>query len=228
MKVRRGSRLPVEELEPYLLAAPQPPARLDWQQVFGNNHPVEMEIGFAKGLFLLNASEAHPDVNFVGVEIVRKLQLFTANRIAKRKRTNVRLACADARAFLRDAVVAGSLRAVHVYFPDPWWKKRHHKRRLFTPLFLDETARVLEPAGRLYFVTDVEEYYLNVHDMVGEHPWFQMIPPPDLSTPSHDLDYLTNFDRKFRKEGRPIYRLSAELTSRSKKIPQETPPSQPT
>jgi tRNA (guanine-N7-)-methyltransferase len=117
---------------------------------------------------------------------------------------------------------------VHVYFPDPWWKKRHHKRRLFTPEFLDETTRVLEPGGRLYFVSDVEAYYQTVHDMVSRHPRFEMVPPPELSSPSHDFDYLTNFDRKFRKEGRPIYRLSARLTATAKKITQETPPSRPT
>ena len=119
--MRRVRRLPLENLEPYLLSLPDPPAPIDWPALFGNNHPVELEVGFGKGLFLLTAALANPDVNFVGVEVVRKYQLFTATRLAKRQVPNVRLACADARLFLRDCVAAASVQAVHVYFPDPWW-----------------------------------------------------------------------------------------------------------
>ena len=135
MTVRRGVRLPLEQLAPYLLTVPDPTALLDFQTVFGNTRPVEMEIGFGKGLFLLNTAISRPDVNFLGVEIERKYQLFTANRIAKRGLANVRLVCADARAFLRDCIRADSVQALHVYFPDPWWKTRHRKRRLWTPEF---------------------------------------------------------------------------------------------
>src|SRR5205807_7068201 len=122
---------PLEELQPYLFELPKsgsgPPAPLDWRAVFGNDHPVEIEVGFGKGLFLLNAATARPDVNFAGIEIERKYQLFTATRLAVRKLGNVRVACADARLALRDHVPGASVQAVHVYFPDPWWKKRHHK-----------------------------------------------------------------------------------------------------
>ena len=110
-----------------------------------------MEVGFGKGLFLLSRPPtAIPDVNFVGVEIVRKYQLYTATRLAKRRPdATCASACADARLFLRDCVGAASLQAVHVYFPDPWWKKRHHKRRVFTAEFAAQCVRVLRPGGRL-------------------------------------------------------------------------------
>ncbi len=181
-----------------------------WIALFGNDRPVELEVGFGKGLFLLAASETHPDVNFVGVEIVRKYQLFTATRLAKRERKNVRVACADARLFLRDCVGTGSLAALHVYFPDPWWKTRHHKRRVFTAEFVGQAVRVLRPGGRLCAATDVEGYYKLMLELLDPRTELRPLPPPEPGTPAHDLDYLTNFERKFRKQGKPIHRLTCE------------------
>ncbi len=215
MSVRRGPRLPLEELQPYLLEAPPSPPEgplvaLDWSALFGNTNPVEIEVGFGKGLFLLNASAARPDVNFVGIEIVRKYQLFTATRLAKRARRNVRVACADARILLRDHAPSESVRAVHVYFPDPWWKKRHHKRRVFTDEFAVQCARVLAPGGHLHVATDVEDYAQMVREVVAAHASLRELPAPEEKGPENDLDYLTNFERKFRAQGKPIYRLLYE------------------
>ena len=210
MSARRSPRLPPEELAPYLLGLPDPPAPFDWAAVFGADRPVEIEVGFGKGLFLLTAAQARPDVNFVGAEIVRKYQLFTATRLAKRGMRNVRVACADARLFLRDRVASGSVHALHVYFPDPWWKKRHHKRRLFTPEFAAECARVLRPGGRLHFVTDVEDYFHMAAGLLAAQAALRPLPPPEPGDPRHDLDYLTNFERKFRKQGKPVWRACYE------------------
>jgi tRNA (guanine-N7-)-methyltransferase len=205
MSVRRGKRLPLEALGPYLLTAPEPPARLSWPALFGNDHPVELEVGFGKGLFLVTSAQARPDVNFVGVEIVRKYQLFTATRIAKRGLANVRLACADARLFLR-AVEPASVHVLHVYFPDPWWKTRHHKRRLFTAEFVQEAVRVLRPGGVFSIATDVGDYFAVMKELLAATP-LEAQPPPEPGTPAHDLDYLTNFERKARKKGEAVYRL---------------------
>ena len=210
--MRRVRRLPLEELAPYLLPVPDPPAPIDWAALFGNDHPVELEVGFGKGQFLLTAALANPEVNFAGVEVVRKYQLFTATRMAKRDLRNVRLACADARLFLRDCVAVGSLSAAHVYFPDPWWKKRHHKRRVFTPEFVAEVTRVLAPGGRLLAATDVPEYAAVIAELVPAHTPLRPLPPPPEHQPAHDLDYLTNFERKFRKQGKPIHRAFYERT----------------
>jgi tRNA (guanine-N7-)-methyltransferase len=212
LTVRRGVRLPLEQLAPYLLAVPDPPAPLDVQAVFGNAHPVEIEVGFGKGLFLLNTATARPDVNFLGVEIERKYQLFTANRLAKRGLLNVRLGCADARLFLRDYVTAESVRAIHVYFPDPWWKQRHRKRRLWTLAFAAECVRVLRQGGRLHIATDVEEYFGVMAALLADQRSLRPLPPPDEKTPEHDLDFLTNFERKARKAGEAVYRAVYEKT----------------
>jgi tRNA (guanine-N7-)-methyltransferase len=208
--VRRGVQLPLEQIAPYLLAVPEPPAPLDFRDIFANGHPVELEVGFGKGLFLLTDSMARPEVNFLGVEIERKYQFFTANRIAKRGLANVRLVCADARQFLRDCIPTQSIQAIHVYFPDPWWKKRHHKRRLWTREFVTQCERVLRPGGRLHTATDVAEYFAHYTALLAEQPGLQPVPPPTEITPQHDMDYLTNFERKSRQAGKPVYRAIYE------------------
>jgi tRNA (guanine-N7-)-methyltransferase len=200
--VRGGVRLPLEQLQPYLLTPPEAPMPLSWPAVFGNDHPVEIEVGFGKGLFLLTASQQYPDVNFLGIEIERNYQLFTANRIAKRHLGNVRLVCTDARAFLRQHVGDASVQAVHVYFPDPWWKQRHRKRRVFTEDFAVSCARVLRPGGRLEVRSDVEEYFALITELVAKGT--------DLTaaTPQKSDTFRTNFERKYRERGKAIYAAS--------------------
>jgi tRNA (guanine-N7-)-methyltransferase len=215
--VARTRKLPLEQLVPFLLAdvprgTSAPP--IVWRELFGNDNPVEVEVGFGKGLFLASAGAANPDVNFFGVEIVRKFQLYAATRLAKRNLANVRVACADGRVLLKDRVAAGSVQAVHVYFPDPWWKARHRKRRVFTPEFAHTAGTVLRTGGRLLVATDVEAYFGVMTQIVRDlGPAFRELPAPSASDPKHDMDYLTNFERKFRKEGRPIYRAAYERTA---------------
>jgi tRNA (guanine-N7-)-methyltransferase len=190
-----------------------PAPAIVWRDLFDNDHPVEVEVGFGKGLFLTTAAAVRPDTNFFGVEIVRKYQLYAATRLARRELRNVRVACADGRILLRDRVTPGSVEAVHVYFPDPWWKARHRKRRVFTPEFARTAGTVLRTGGRLSIATDVEAYHGVMTQIVRDlGPAFLELPPPPPTEPRHDMDYLTNFERKFRKEGRPIYRAEYERT----------------
>jgi tRNA (guanine-N7-)-methyltransferase len=203
LSVRRGSHLPLETLSPYLLQVPDPPRPFELASVFGNTNAVEIEVGFGKGLFLLTSAQAKPQANYVGIEIERKYQLFTANRIAKRSLTNVRLVQADARTFLRDCVPTSSIEAIHVYFPDPWWKKRHQKRRVFTAPFVAECARVLKAGGILRVATDVEEYFTIILDllrqqaMLHERQWLDALSQESAAT---------NFERKARERGQSVYR----------------------
>ncbi len=204
--MRHRGRLPLDELTPYLLPLPDPPAAIDWTALFGNDHPVELEVGFGKGLFLLTSAIAHPEVNFAGVEIIRKYQLFTATRMAKRALPNVRLAWGDALLMLRDYVAPGSLQAVHVYFPDPWWKKRHHKRRVFTSEFAALCQRALRPGGRLSVATDVEEYFGLMREALAPLDGLRELPP----APAEAGDCQTNFERKAREKGQAVYRARFE------------------
>jgi tRNA (guanine-N7-)-methyltransferase len=116
------------------------------------------------------------------------------------------MSCADARVLLRDHVPAGSVRAVHVYFPDPWWKKRHHKRRVFTGDFVASVVRALSPGGRLHIATDVEAYFHVMRDLVTARPELRITPASGSAEP----DCVTNFERKARELGTPVHRLAAE------------------
>lgn len=211
--MRKTKRLPREALAPFHIDIPgqwtMPGRALEpvpWSAVFPKPQPVELEVGFGKGLFLTNSGVARPDTNFFGIEIVRKYQLYATERIALRDLPNVRTCCADAKRILREMVEPETVSVVHVFFPDPWWKTKHKKRLLFTEDFAALVLRVLKPNGVLHFVTDVHDYFDMVTELLAAIPAFQLLPTPEENSPEHDMDYLTNFERKFRQEGRPIYR----------------------
>ncbi len=130
-----------------------------WQSIFGNDRPVEIEIGPGTGSFILSAAGRCPETNFFGIEHSRGRAFRLQAAIAGRGVTNVRVLAADAACVVATLVPPASVQAVHIYFPDPWWKRRHHRRRLFTPQFAAALAGVLVARGRLYVATDVEEVF---------------------------------------------------------------------
>jgi tRNA (guanine-N7-)-methyltransferase len=196
-------------LNPEQHAGPEP---LCWAAVFGTGHPVELEIGSGKGLFLASAGNQNPAHNFLGIELSRKYARLAAERVVRRGIGNVRVWPGDARAVLARLVPDASVRAVHIYFPDPWWKKRHRKRRVFTGALLASVVRVLEPGGEFHVATDVEEYFDVISTLTAAECRLVSLTVPLAKTPEHDLDYLTNFERKFRIEGRTIFRASYRMS----------------
>jgi len=207
---RRRADLDVSHvlLEPEAFPADEP---LRWAELFSDDLPVVLEIGSGKGLFLANAASKRPDHNFFGIEIARKYARLAAERLVKSGLGNVRMWPGDAGSLMSRRVTPGSLAEVHVYFPDPWWKKRHKKRRVFNETLVDSIARALRPAGELHVATDVEEYHGVIRELVGNDPRYVEVEPPPLGDPESDHDYLTNFERKYRIEGRPVYRSSYRL-----------------
>ncbi len=193
--------------------APRSPGLIDWQHLFGNANPVEVEVGMGKGLFLLTTAAARPDTNFFGLEIVRKYQLYATSRFARRGLTNVKTVCADAKWVLRTFVPAASVAAVHVYFPDPWWKARHKKRRVFTPGFAADAARVIAPGGRLLVATDVEEYFGVMAGIVRGLPAFRERRTETTTGTVEEAGYETNFERKARQKGTPVWRAEFDRTN---------------
>lgn len=198
------ARTPRPDTSPFTITMPEAP--VSWPDIFGNGHPVELEIGSGKGLFLLNAAAREPSRNFLGVEMAKKYAYKSAERIARAGLTNVKVLPGDARKFLHEFVPAESVTALHIYFPDPWWKTRHRKRRVFCEPFVIDVARALSAQGDFHFATDVQEYFGVMRELMSEHPEFLPQVEPEPKTPEHELDYLTNFERKYRIEGRPIYR----------------------
>ncbi|MGQ0636884.1 MAG: tRNA (guanosine(46)-N7)-methyltransferase TrmB [Planctomycetaceae bacterium] len=202
----------IPDLQPWFLTPAEiPPPPLDWREFFGNAQPVEVEVGTGRGLFLVNAATATPAVNFLGIECDFKEGRRAARRLQKRALANARILGADARLVVSRYIVDASVQAVHVYFPDPWWKRRHRKRRVFTPEFVVQAARILRPGGVLHAWTDVEEYFGVMRELLAANPTFRELPAPAERAPEHDMDYHTSFERKKRKEGRPIFRGRWEL-----------------
>lgn len=203
--------VPIPDLRPYFQTYDDlGDGPLDWTKFFGNIHPVEVEIGTGRGMFLVNAGETHPAMNFVGMEIEYTEARHAAKRLQKRGSPNVRILGGDARIGMPKYLATGTVSAVHVYFPDPWWKRRHHRRRIFNDWFVTEAARILVPGGLLHAWTDVEEYFGVMTATVAANADFLPLPAPEERPAAHDLDYHTSFERKKRQAGFPIYRARWE------------------
>ena len=182
---------------------------LDWAEAFGAEGPVEVEIGIGKGRFLLASAEGRPDVLHFGIEWANKYLRIAEARAAKRGLRNVRFARVDARELVERAVPTDSVSAYHVFYPDPWPKKRHHKRRFIRPETADHLARTLVAGGKLHVSTDHEEYWDVIREVLDSHPAFERLAEfGDESFPFPLDQPLTNYEAKYRIEGRKRQRAS--------------------
>ena len=197
---------PHSDLRPWFQTVADVGDSIDWSTFFETPAPVELDIGCGRGLFLVNAALAKPATNFLGLEIDYREGRRTAKRLRKREMGNARVIGGDSRLVLEHMIEPQSVAAAHVYFPDPWWKKRHHKRRLFTDRFVLLLARVLEYGGLVHTWTDVEDYFDVISGLMNHSVLFSTLPAPPERKAQHDLDYQTSFERKKRKAGFPIYR----------------------
>jgi tRNA (guanine-N7-)-methyltransferase len=175
--------------------------RLDLAQLFGNANPVILEIGSGKGRFLISSAAAQPDANFIGIEKSLHYHRVIRDRVLKRHLENVRLINYDAFPVLRDMIPDASLSEIHIYFPDPWPRKREQKRRIIRPETLAEMQRTLVPGGSAIYVTDHREYFEAAAPLIASvFPSEPRIPGP------HDPP-RTNYEAKYRAEGRGIYEV---------------------
>lgn len=204
--MRKPKKLPPEELTPFVhelrRSEPfRPLPVIDWSDLFQNEAPVEIEVGFGKGTYLVHAATRTPERNFYGIEIEAKYHFYVASRLARRRLTNARVCCGDAKAILTQCVADASVEVVHVYFPDPWWKRRHWKRRLFTQDFAESCARVIRPGGELSIATDVEEYFGTMTGIISGMSEFEELPRTELHP-----EVQTNFEKKALERGGAVYR----------------------
>jgi len=192
--------------EPNLLSIPDEAGIIAWREIFGNDHPVELEIGSGKGTFLIAIAEAKPEHNYVGIEYAKAYAEFAADRLRRHALANARMVHGEASWWIRCHVPDNSLTAVHVYFPDPWPKARHHKRRLVQLPFLKEVHRMLVPGGRLRLVTDHADYFVNMQAMLAGQTDLTVVPfePPVALKENAPAGSIvgTNFERKYIAEGR--------------------------
>jgi tRNA (guanine-N7-)-methyltransferase len=180
---------------------------LRFEAIFGRFAPVEMEIGVGKGRFLIDAAERDPATDFLGLEWSVKHMRIARDRAAKRGLVNVRLHRGDARHVLASLLEDRALARVHVYCPDPWPKKRHHKRRLFIPETTRHLERVLAPGGTLSVSTDYAEYFEAIVAVVTEVTRLERAVDPRLAGDAPESG-RTNYEVKYLAAGRAIHRAT--------------------
>jgi len=182
---------------------------LDLARLFGNRRPVEVEVGSGKGAFLLARASLRPEVNLLGIEWLEGYAAYAADRAYRASLENVRVLCADAAEVFRSALPAGCVSRVHIYFPDPWPKRRHRRRRLVQVPFLSDVRRVLRPGGWVGIVTDHEEYFEHIRRVLHRCAGLTVVrfgPGPGGSA-----EWLvgSNFERKYRTAGKRLYAVAA-------------------
>jgi tRNA (guanine-N7-)-methyltransferase len=169
----------------------------------------EAEIGFGKGRYLLRRCQEDPGRRFLGIELAGEYHGLFVHRARRRGLANWVALRGDALYLLSAVLPRGAAEAVHVYFPDPWPKARHQKRRLFDPETVDLVLGLLRPGGRLLFATDFLEYGELVAEILEAHPALSVTRRDRL----WDEGPRTNYEAKYIEEGRPILRLEAILNS---------------
>jgi tRNA (guanine-N7-)-methyltransferase len=180
--------------------------KADFYSVFKTKAPVEVEIGSGKGTFLVWQAQSHPDTNFLGIEYTRKVYRYSVDRIGRRGLTNVRIIRTEAVDFVKNCIPDGSVQAFHIYYPDPWPKKRHNKRRFFSQANLEELLRCLVPGGRIQLATDHEDYWQQMDSVIeAAGPRVRRV---DFERPAGAAEgevVGTNYERKYRKESRSTF-----------------------
>jgi tRNA (guanine-N7-)-methyltransferase len=182
---------------------------LDFTQIFGRAGPVHIEVGSGKGAFLVHQAKAQPEANFLGIEWARKYFRFAVDRVGRWGLTNVRLVRADAPVFIRDLVPENSVDCFHIYFPDPWPKRRHLRKRFVQASNVEVLIRRLKPGGEIRMATDHADYYEQMCQVTSAYAG--QLEPIEFQRPAGAREGEltgTNYERKYVKEDRPIHTLA--------------------
>ncbi|MFV0557279.1 MAG: tRNA (guanosine(46)-N7)-methyltransferase TrmB [Enterococcus sp.] len=187
-----------------------------WAEHFGNNHPIHIEIGMGKGRFITEMAKAHPEINYIGVEIQVSVVSHAMDKIVADEIPNIQLLHVDGSA-LTDYFAESEVDQIYLNFSDPWPKTRHEKRRLTSAEFLKVDEAILKPNGEIHFKTDNQglfEYSLasfSQYGMLIEQVWL------DLHTSQFEGNIMTEYEEKFSSRGQRIYRVEARFPDKTKK-----------
>lgn len=211
--VRREGRLTIAQKRALETLWPQfglePTSRFDWPEIFGREAPRTLEIGFGNGESLLAQALAHPEQDYLGIEVHRPGVGHLLSELQKHSLSNLRVFCVDAVDVLQALPPAG-LDGLQLYFPDPWHKTRHHKRRLVQPAFASLVARVLKPGGRWLLATDWAPYAEHMREILNAQAEFVNLATDRNFVPRPAERGLTRFERRGLKLGHAVFDLAYE------------------
>jgi tRNA (guanine-N7-)-methyltransferase len=178
---------------------------LDFAAVFGRDAPTVLEIGFGMGETTAAIAQAHPETNYLAIEVHSPGVGSLLKLIAERGLSNVRIVQYDAVEVIEHMIAPAAAAGIHIFFPDPWPKKRHHKRRLIRAPFVHVVASCLAPGGYLHLATDWEDYAQQMLDVLNQEPLLVNTVPDYAPRPDHRP--LTKFEQRGRKLGHPVWDL---------------------
>lgn len=210
--VIRGGRITDAQQNAFDLYWPEYGLRLqdgpiDSLQVFGNSHPLVVEIGYGMGDSLLTMAEQEPDKNFIGIEVHLPGVGRLVNEAGKRKLSNLKTYCADAIDVLTHCIAEHSVSRLQLFFPDPWHKKRHHKRRIVQAEFIDLVNSRLTAGGVFHLCTDWQPYAEHMLLMVSQVESFVNLSPVGDYCERPDYRPITKFERRGEKLGHGVWDL---------------------
>jgi len=172
-------------------------------ELYANPASLEVDVGCGKGRFLVARAGAHPEVNFLGIDRMLRRVRKVCGKVARAALTNVRLLRCESQYAIEYLLAPGSVSAFYVFFPDPWPKRRHRKRRMFKDQFINAIAAALTPGGLIHVATDQLDYFMDTHELFAEDPRFTELAP---LVPTEEEQ--TDFERQFLAQGLQIGRCS--------------------
>lgn len=210
--VRRDSRMTDAQRQALQIMWPQvglkPDEMCNFTQCFQREAPCVLEIGFGSGQSLLEMAKAHPEQNFIGVETYQPGIGSLLLGMQALQLNNIRVFYADAVEVLERCIPIGSLDVVQIFFPDPWPKRRHHKRRLIQTPFMNLVLKKLKINGTLHLATDWEHYAKEMMHVLSSIPSLENIAGPgQFSNRSSQRPIITKFEQRGARSGRQIYEL---------------------
>ena len=204
---RKGSTKLLEAHPQYVILNPAD-AKGRWQEIFGNDHPIHVEVGSGKGAFVSGMAKANPEINYIGIDIQKSVLSYALDKVLATDVPNIKLLWVDG-SDLTDYFEEGEIDRLYLNFSDPWPKKRHEKRRLTYQSFLATYQQILPENGEIHFKTDnrgLFEYSLVSFSQYGmklKGVWL------DLHASDFEDNVLTEYEQKFANKGQVIYRVEA-------------------
>ncbi|MCU7929520.1 MAG: tRNA (guanosine(46)-N7)-methyltransferase TrmB [Candidatus Thiodiazotropha sp. (ex Codakia rugifera)] len=210
-RLTEGQQRAFDQLWPrYGIALQDEP--IDFSVLFDRQAPITLEIGFGNGEALAQVAARHPEANFLGVEVHSPGVGHLMIKLAEQQSENVRIIQTDAMELLRHTLPTASLSRVLLYFPDPWHKRKHHKRRIVQTEFANLIHRVLIPGGVLHMATDWQDYAHQMMEVLSHHSGFRNQMGPQQFSPRPDARPITKFEKRGERLGHGVWDLLFERT----------------